>query len=425
MRLLRSRSMLDRHLRTAFRLAGFATLLLAASLLPAPLAAQPAATAPELHGHRRTIGDVDVLFLRGTPRERGFTEGYLMAEELQALFRSFAMSKQVCPQPLLWNLVYLPKVRTTVRVPERTREYLEGLIEGVDARDPLLLEIPELRRDLTADDLLVVATIPDLVGFACSSFAAWGDEAAGEGPVVGRNLDYFATPGLLERTMLVVHAPDGERAGWVGVGWPGVAGCLTGFSDRGVSIAIHDVGAKAVDGETVTPRPVALQEILERLRPGSDAAAAAASIARESRFAMGGNAMVAWRETPGAVVLELHPAADKAAGVTPRGPVDDATWLTCTNHHRARGEPHRRCWRFEALGEGLGDLDALDIPAAWQLIGRSEVGGTLYQCVADLASGEFGVRLRRKKGEDAWDRVDGLTVGDLVREAVRGPDSER
>ena len=45
--------------------------------------------------------------------------------------------------------------------------------------------------------------------------------------------------------------------------------------------------------------------------------------------------------------------------------------------------------------------------------------------VADLASGEFGVRLRRKKGEDAWDRVDGLTVGDLVREAVRGPDSER
>lgn len=395
--------------------------------------AQETAAPPEVHGHLRTIDGVDVLFLHGDLEQRGFAEGYLMGRELVALFRSFALSDRVVPMPKLWDLLVRPRVHGAVVVPDHVRERAAAIVRGVAARDPALLHVPELGRDLKAEDLVASATLPDFIGLLCSSFVAWGDRIAGTGPIVGRNLDYFSTPELLRKTMLIVHAPRGDRAGWVSVGWPGVSGCLTGFSERGVSVAIHDVPAKAVKGSKITPRPVALQELIERLAPCADPAEAAARILREHTFGMGGNAMVGWHFAKGSgavvggAVFELHPAEDAAGGVTVRGPAGGASWVTCTNHHRARVEPGS-CWRYEALFDAIADIGTqqpkapavLDFASAWQMIGRSQVDGTLYQTVADLSAGTVGVRLRRAPRVDEWSVVERIDVRALIAEASRG-----
>ena len=52
------------------------------------------------------------------------------------------------------------------------------------------------------------------------------------------------------------------------------------------------------------------------------------------------------------------------------------------------------------------------------MIGRSEVAGTLHQCVIDLETGTLGVRVRRKTRAEEWDEVRGLDVSALLEEAV-------
>jgi hypothetical protein len=405
--------------------------VLVALLLAAPILAQPSEAAPELHGHLRTIDGVEVLFLRGDLEQRSFTEGYLVADRIRALFVDFALSKRVVPSPMLWNHLVIPGVRAMVQVPQWVRTRSAALLRGMKARDPKSLRVDELGRELTVDDLVAASTIPDLVGLACSSFVAWGDRTSDQGPVVGRNLDYYATPALLRMTMVVVHAPRDDRAGWVAVGWPGLCGLLTGISERHVAVAIHDVPAKAIKGGAkVTPRPIALQELIERLDPRDDPAGAAAAILREHRFGMGGNAMVGWRAStdhgvePGGAVFELFPAETNEAGVTVRMPAAGESFVTCSNHHRQRVEPPQKpCWRYTALHDGTASAGerSLDVDSGWELLGRAKVDGTLYQVVADLATDTFGVRLRRVPKKDEWSEVRGFHVVALIAEAERGP----
>ncbi|MBK8979665.1 MAG: hypothetical protein IPM29_27515 [Planctomycetes bacterium] len=392
------------------------------------LVAQATPATVELTGHRRTIDGVEVLFLRGTDYERGFAEGYLMAAETARGFRSLLASGMVPGGAAGWNVGVLPKVRTGMTFPERVQERCRGLLDGVAARDVDLLEIPELRRDLTVDDLLGVAAIPDIAGLACSSFAAFGARTATGAPVVGRNLDYFSTPELLQQTMVKVHAPAEGRAGFVEIGWPGSVGVLTAVSERGVAVAVHDVFMKLRGERRVTPRPLVLQEIVERLGPAADAAEQAVRIAHGYRVGMGGNVMLAWAgDAPGAVVLEIDTRSTAEHEFTIREPQDGADWIACTNHHRLPSQgngasQHPRCWRYDRLERALtgGDSSVLDVAAAWRTIGLPQVDTTLYQCVADLGTGSFGVRMRRGEAEDAWDRADGLDIRALIGEAERG-----
>lgn len=407
------------------RPAFLASLLLGVAMaLPAQSAIVAAPATPKLSGTLRTRDHVEVLSLHGSVEERGFTEGYLTAERIRALFRDFALSPRVVPQPGLWNLVVVPRTRQRLDLPAWVRPWCDAVIAGIEARDPDLLEIPELNRDLDADDLVACATLPDFMGLACSSFVAWGDRIDGAGPMVGRNLDYLATAELLKQTMVIVNAPREGRAGWVSIGWPGIAGCLTGISEHGVSVAIHDVPAHAIAGSKVTPRPVALQELIETFVPAADPAAEGAEILRTFRYGMGGNVMVGWRGRdggpgPGGAVYELWPAAELADGVTVRGPDSGRSFVTCSNHHRLRVEPEQKCWRYDALSDGVAGLDApLDLARATATIRQAEVKGTLYQVVADLGRMEVALRLRRVPREDQWDVVGRWSVSELLREAA-------
>lgn len=394
----------------------FAALLLTGGLL----AQQRGASEPKVAGRLEAKDGIDVLYLHGTVEERGFAEGYLCAERIRALFRGVALSEKVVPSPGLWSLLVVPRVAQMVDVPPWVGTWAEAVIDGIEAKDGDLLEIPELNREIQPIDLVACAALPDFLGLACSSFAAWGDDVDGDGPLIGRNLDYFATDELLRQTMVIVHAPRPGRAGWVSIGWPGIAGCLTGVSEHGVGVAIHDVPADAIDGSKITPRPLALQELIERFVPGEAPAEEAAAILRGFRYGMGGNFLVGWRRDgdrgAGGAVFEVWPAAELADGVVVRGATDGHDFVVCTNHHRARIEPEKRCWRYFALHDALGAAaDPLSMADARAMIRKSEVPATLYQSVIDLETGELALRLRRVPREDRWSEVAGWDADALLR----------
>lgn len=417
-------------------LSRFSALAFLAAALPAQQPATPAAPvdAPAIaaqvaqRSRLETLDGVSVLFLSGTDRERGFDEGFLLCDELVRLIDGFCLDPAVVPSPLAWQFLLRPRVLRTLDVTPRLRERCEGLLAGMQARRGDVVRPVRLGRALEVEDLLAVSALPDFLGLLCSSFAAWDHSSTGGAPLVGRNLDYLTTDAICATILVKVHAAQGERRAWVEVGWPGALGCLTGYSEAGVYLAIHDVrptGAK-LEG-LFTPRAHAFQEILETLAPGDDLADRAAALLREHRFVMGGNGMLAWSggneemRTRGAAVLEIDDRYDLDRGVSVRGPVE-TSYVACSNHHRTRAEG-QRCRRYGAIWSGLGSTaqEPLDRERAWEVLASASVRKTLYRLVLDLETGALELDRRVDAKGEGWQPRAHLDLKALLERTRKEP----
>lgn len=376
--------------------------------------------APRVHGELHEVGEVRVLLLWGDDRERGFAEGYLLGAELRETFESFVL-ETVIKAPWLWNGVVRRVLATKVSLPAWVKARCEGVIAGMKARDPGLLAVASLGRDLDAEDLAASTVVPDLIGLACSSMV-FLPPRSGVAPILARNLDYFASAALLRHAMLIVHAPRPGRRGFIAVGWPGLAGQLTAVADDGLVATLHDVPMRVRPRAATTPRVVALEDLVAAgPRGGEDRGAALAAHLRGHAFGMGGNIMLAWRASAsapaGAAVLEVD-AAPADGGVTLRRPDADASWLACTNHFRARATA-LRCSRYAALAASVpAEPVALTAAGAMDVIGAAQVGMTLHQVVVDLAADTLTVRLRRKERADIWSESGVASIGAWIARAT-------
>ncbi|MEZ6015790.1 MAG: hypothetical protein R3F49_11790 [Planctomycetota bacterium] len=381
---------------------------------------------PPRGGRLEVVAGTRVLHVRGDEVERGFAEGYLCADELIECFNEFALGHVVAGRPELWDLLVLPAVRSQFEFPSATRSWSRAVAAGVRIarlERGLGPALAPLGRELTGADVLACAAIPDLAGLLCSSFAAWGEATASGDVFVGRNLDYPSTPAIERNAFVRVSAPEGGRAGWIGVGWPGSPGCLTGLSERGVFVAIHDVVAGPRQGRgKCLPRVLALEELVESLTPSAAIGALAVSALRRHSFAMGGNVMLAYQlpsdaargaegtdadadpGARGALVLELDGRGGLDGGVTARSPGLGEPFVACSNHHRLRAADGHACPRYGALLAGARAAVApsgpgrLDLAGAWALIRQSEMGITLYRCVADLGGRAIEVERKTQEG---------------------------
>ncbi len=362
-------------------------------------------------GRLETIEGMQVLSVWGTLEERSFAEGYLMAEAIHDLVDGFMLSPQVSfGSPRAWDMLIRPAVLGRFRFSGADRVHARCVVAGMKARDPRWVRIEALKRNLQSKDLLVASCIPDMVGLLCSSFTAWGAKTRGEAVLFGRNLDYFSTESFTRRTMLIVRAPRGERAGWVNVGWPGLRGCATGFSDRGVGLAIHDVSVKGrkEKSERFTSRILALQDLIETLDPDDDIGKEAVARMGALRFALGGNGMLGWsrRGKHGGAVLEFDGRDKAVSACSEREPAAGEPFILCSNHHRLRSENGHDCKRYARIRTFLTSGKApLDFDGAWRAISRGSVGSTVYRVVADLRTGRLEVDRRLVPGGPFAPRV--------------------
>lgn len=315
---------------------------------PAPAPAGPAVSSdaagaahpwrPATHGK----GSLEVLpsglallRLEGTPEEMGAQHGTLLAAEIRTLMRD-----------------YLPKVTWGPR---------EKALERARALEP---RIPERhRREMRAmaeaagvpyDDVLLGSVVVELFGLhGCSSAAAFGPATADGRTVVGRNLEW-PDHGILGRYAVVVAArPEGMRP-FVSVGFPALAGVVTGMNGSGVFTSeLVVLNAPRPDGEAIlrgVPWPVLQRRVLEEC--GSLAEAAA--LVKGSPLTVPQNVMLA--DPDGALVLECGPGR-----CVERPPVEGL--VAVTNFWDERGTPRKDDLRYAGICTDLAVLPAGKVDA--------------------------------------------------------------
>ena len=386
----------------------------------------------QLHG-RFTIGEQQQrqLELWGTPRQRGFAHGYLLAREILLTFdRDFAvvMGKRVKQYAVL-SMTVLPRFEFS----EAEVDMLDGMLAGIKARLPAKADrrIAILSRAINLTDLKALNTFGDWVALGCSTIAMWGERSEDGHPVIARNFEFRSFRALLEHAHVAINAPyldaDGEAMrGTVTIGHPGCIGSLTGMNDDGVWTSIHDVykqpGMKHAMRPNV-PRLCAQRRILEELSAGRVCVEAEKRL-RDWSTLFGNNFFVVdprpKPNQPYAAVFEYDNRTGHGDGVTmrvvDRVGADGAEWLVCTNHHRVRGvaeEWKPSCTRYRALAEfAQGRADVFDVPRLFALANEAAmpkgdrivvpVGmegrkhGTLHQVVGRTGARELHVKLMTK-----------------------------
>ncbi|MGE0193615.1 MAG: C45 family autoproteolytic acyltransferase/hydrolase [Planctomycetota bacterium] len=414
---------------------------LAAAVLPwvALRAEEPGAAVAEavrVTGRLEKRGPQTVLTLWGTPRERGFAHGYLLADSLLA-GAEHDFGQLLKPFLPMYEGFVRGKIVPNFALDAREREEVEGLIEGLKAkRGEDGVRVEALGRAFDITDLIALNTFGDWYGMGCSSLAVWGRHSKDGTPRVGRNFDFPAFDLVTDHGLVVVRAPDGEYAGSVAVTYPGCIGLLTGQSERGVFVSVHDVPVRAPTAQLRpgnVPRLLALRRLLERVQGDTPTTQARTLLAAWPTM-YGNNLMVmaghAKEGEPLAAVMEYDGREDVHDGVTQRTPEPGVPALeggtdpliACTNDHLLRDGLARsgptQCWRYPLLIEGAhGDKPlAFDVATLFDRMGRASFPrgegnleraagvmgvkrtngfGTLHQVVGEPALGHLHIRMAR------------------------------
>ena len=413
-------------------LAAFA-IFLAAFLHLRTFALAEDVAAPAISGRLERVDGIAVLTLWGSPRERGFAHGWLLAEEVVRLAEEgFALLGQGA-EATLSRLAPLMTAGFSFSADETAE--MEGIADAVAKRLPGR-KVKPLDRALTLVDLKIINTFGDWYALGCSSATAWGKLTPDGKPVAVRNWDFLLMRSLEAVQHVRVAAPAGDEKarGWVGVALPGCIAPVTAMNDEGVFAAINDVfvrpGVKDYIQPNV-PRLIALRRILESV-PASGAVEKAADLCRTWNTLFGNNFLIVTPSPAGGLpagVLKYDTREDRERGVTLRGPDGGEgnaalEFLACSNGHRLRGKDS--CWRYDALAKCCAerkepfDLDALRdlvsraaVPARGAPVGKASLA-TAHQAIAFTGERRLWIRflesreknIRDAKGVDF--RVDAL-----------------
>ena len=205
----------------------------------------------DVRGRLETVGEgedaIDVLYLRGSPYQMGYTHGKLLAEKIRKFYSVTIMGMSV---GLGVPVARLDEAWATMApfVSRDIKEEMRGLADGAG------VDIRAVQR---------AQAIPDLSEFHCTFFAAWG-KATKDGRLYQiRALDYATEAGIQNYPVIFVYKPEGKKP-FVIVGWAGLLGCITGISGRG--IALSEIGDNfGNEKETLAgePFPFLLRRVLE------------------------------------------------------------------------------------------------------------------------------------------------------------------
>ena len=367
------------------------------SIRPAP---PPVPEGAHPFGEFHRVQGKGVLVLWGEPYQRGLAHGSLLAQGV------LDMADTVCGSNLLlsdtkdYERVILPMMDKFAFEADDAAE-LRGVLDGVRSKLGTDARLARLGRALTLADLKAYNTAGDWYRQACSSFAAWGGQAADGHVWVGRNFDFMPAKAFFSHQMIIVHRPAPGKKAWASVTAPGMIGCLTGINQEGVFVSVHDVfkPLRPVDKD-YSPRLLVLRRLIETCS-ARDLQAQALPILT-ARKAMFDNAIllaapVADGTSPG-LIFEYDSDPSQASSVTVRTPQDNEKELsqemiTCTNHFRKRAKPSGTCYRYPLMRQVLmaktGRGQKVDFDIARKTMGAVRLPITVHTAIADLNTREF------------------------------------
>ena len=237
---------------------------------------QPSGAPPRLRWADASLahlGELVVLRARGEPFAIGAAQGRLLAERLPPMARAVTP----CLEAIAGRGGWLAGMRLDWRlrfvddgVPEPHRRALAGLVRGARASGVALSYRDALRASAVLDigrpaPWTAEAETRNLT--RSLTIVAPQAGAAADRLWVGRVL---ALPGLGDGgeaasapVVSIVHPTD--RQPWIGVGWPGLTGVVTGMNAAGLVVTVHPARTREVR-ETRGALPIALlaRDVLEQ-----------------------------------------------------------------------------------------------------------------------------------------------------------------
>lgn len=219
-------------------------------------------------------GKVRVLYVSGTPYERGYQQGVLLRKEVQDNLLS--MHEKLLDKFRFEELLDESYERQRPFIPQEYIDEMHGLAHG--ARIPLRVvhaihALPEItewggKRKLKK---VIKDMMEGVYGTSCSNFSATGKATPDSTMYTVRILDWglHKISKLHEYPLLTVSVPD-KGIPSVNVGWAGFLGAVSGMNAQGITLG--EMGYGDPEGETMrgTPMPFVLRDVLSYANNLSD-----------------------------------------------------------------------------------------------------------------------------------------------------------
>lgn len=361
------------------------------------------------HGRRAVDRGLTLVEVWGTPAQAGYAHGYLLAEQIVALFDAYLLDPRIVPSPERYAQLLEHELPRFEFAPDHEAE-LAALLRGMrDRLGPRRVRSQRLGRPLELADLKLMNVYSDIAGLACSTVSLWGPLTANGETLTARNLDFPHTPAGAAGQIILAHYGAGDRQPWVGVTWPGLIGVYTALNGDGVSMLIHD--APAAPGATrqgFTPRSLILRRALEQAKARAFTEDVAATL-RQHKPAIGSNIHVSVPHNasePPAAVFE-YDAAPLTGGLTIRRPTTPGETppaaLVCTNHYAARTATPQACPRWDYLHDQVARMQpaggSVGVARAFELVLRVRQASTLHTAILEPATRRMWVHLPAVTGQ--------------------------
>ncbi len=213
-------------------------------------------------------GRIRVIYLKGTPYERGYQHGALLREEIQRNL-TYLYDRAIAKFHFK-ELFSEAFERARPYIPETYMEEMHGLAHGSKLPLHLIHHIhilPEMGEWGGKKHIKkVVKQMMDMeLGTSCSNFCAFGSATKNNEFLTVRVLDWglHRISKLHKYPLIAIHRPD-TGIPFANIGWVGFIGAISGMNAEGITLG--EMGYGNPDGETLggKPMPFLLRDVLQQ-----------------------------------------------------------------------------------------------------------------------------------------------------------------
>ena len=222
----------------------------------------------ELCGKLDTLEGVDVLHLWGTPRQRGYAYGKLMAKSIMSFVNRHMLTEAMdgavgdVPWDAICDSQYMRFDFDAAHM-EELKAMLLAMNE--ELKEPERM-VAKYKRLLRLSDLLCLNTAGDWAGVLGSTLCT----RAGDSNLAGRNVDvrYDDNNEIFKRPLWLVIEPEKKAEKGLGayatLTWPGFICGYVAFSQNGAFAMLQDGDGENLDKVHCQPRALMLRRALQK-----------------------------------------------------------------------------------------------------------------------------------------------------------------
>ncbi len=333
------------------------------------------------------IGNMSVLFLKGSHYDRGYQHGLLLGSGITDVFNEFIL-KTACEEKDSLYVLARDSLTKYLVYEDKFRTEAGAMIQGMKASGTDLYN-NYLGRHLDSIDILVLNSIEELFnfikssGYGCSSISSWGESTGSDSVlngelVITRHWDYYIVQGLIKHLLMIVHQPyESDEQQWVSCSWAGMIGSCSAINEQGVG-AFLDYGPiffKPEEYPNLSEHRaicLSIRNGIESINYDGSGNATSSDVVysvKEYQPFFGSLihvVMSSEAETP-ALIIE----SDNTRGVKVRTKADNTEIqgdnLAITNHFRLLYPPEN-CHRYQNIIDSLLSSTAITINRSWDLL---------------------------------------------------------